>query len=56
MPTEVFIYAAAAVPPLVPTSVPKAREPHERLDTPELRCLAWAADQLSEVRAAVEER
>ncbi len=48
------IRAAETVPPLVDTSVAKARESHERPSHPELRCLAWSTDQLPEVRAAVE--
>ena len=46
-------HAAADVPPLIDTSVSKPRESHKRPSKPELRYLAWAADQLSEVRAAV---
>ena len=53
VPPEVVILAAAVITPLVYTIVPKARESHERHATLELRCLAWAADQLPEVRAAV---
>ena len=37
---EGVIHAAAAVPPLVDTSVPKACESHERPSHSELRCLA----------------
>ena len=51
---DAIIHAAEAVPPLMDTSVSKPRESHERPSTPELRCLAWATDQLPEVRAAVE--
>ena len=54
VPPEVVIHAAAAVPPLMDTSVSKPRESHERPSTPELRCLAWLTSQLPEVRAAVE--
>jgi len=53
-PPEAVVHATAIVPPLVDTSVPKARKSHERPSTPELRCLAWATDQLPEVRSAVE--
>ena len=55
VPPEVVIDAAAVVPPLMDTSVSKARESHKRPSTPELRCLAWLTHQLPEVRTAVAE-
>ena len=51
---ETVIRATETVPPLMDTSVPKARESHEHPSHPELRCLAWATDQLPEVRAVGE--
>ena len=53
---ETVIRAAETVPPLMDTSVAKARESHERPSTAELRCLAWLTSQLPEVRAAVAAR
>ena len=46
--------AVETVPPLVDTSVAKARESHERPSAPEVRCIAWLTNQLPQVRAAVE--
>ena len=51
---EAVAKAAEVVPPMMDTSVSKARESHERPAQPELRCLAWTTDALPEVRAAAE--
>ena len=50
---EDVVNATDAVPPMMDTAASKNRETHTRPTAPELRCIAWAAEDVPEVRAVV---
>ena len=50
---EAVVNAASVVPPLMDTAQQKGRKKRDRPTAPHLRCIAWNAHDLPEVRAAL---
>lgn len=51
---EAVVNAADAVPPIMDTAKQKGQKKRDRATAPNLRCIAWNAGDLPEVRAALE--
>ena len=50
---EAVVNAASVVPPLMDTAQQKGRKKRDRATAPHLRCIAWNASDLPEVRTAI---